>query len=324
MDRRLFICGVFLSWPFTVAAQSPGKLVRIGFLSAGTYGSLAKRIDAMREGFKQLGYVEGRGLLIEYQFAEQKAERLPELAAELLRRRVDIFVTAGPTATRAAKQVTSTIPIVMAFDTDPVGSKFAASLARPGGNITGLSIVSPELGGKQIELLKQVVPGVSHLAILGDSLEPGNARTVAETERAAERLGIRVQKLDVRGTQPIPQLFQEIMNQRIDALIVMPGSFSTAQRTQLGAQAVQHRLPAVYPWPEFVEEGGLMTYSVRLDDLYRRAATYVDKILKGAKPGELPIEQPYKFDLIINLKAAKAIGLTIPIGVLTRADRVIE
>jgi putative ABC transport system substrate-binding protein len=235
--------------------------------------------------------------------------------------KMDVIVTAGPSATRAAKQAT-TRPIVMAFDSDPVGSGFVASLARPGGNITGLSILAPEISGKQLELLKQIVPKLSRVAVLGDSKEPANNNLLRETERAAAVLGLQVHYQDIQASKDLEEIFRTARKENADALVVLVSPITSSAAAPV--LAAKYRLPAIYWQPLFVDNGGLMTYSARLEDLYRRAATYVDKILKGAKPGDLPVELPYKFDLVINLKAAKQIGLTIPVGVLTRADRVIE
>ncbi|MGH7832880.1 MAG: ABC transporter substrate-binding protein, partial [Candidatus Binatia bacterium] len=244
---------------------------------------------------------------------------------ELVRLKVDIIVTSGPVATRAAKKATTTIPIVMAQDIDPVGSGFVASLARPGGNITGLSTLAPEISGKRLELLKEVVPRLSRVAVLGFSTQPGNAQLVKETERAAGAFGVRLQYLDVLSPKDIETAFRAAGKGRADAvLMLVPGPIVGAQRTEIAELAVKSRLPVIYHAPVYVEAGGLMTYGVRFIDLDRRAATYVDKILKGAKPADLPVEQPIKFEFVINLKAAKQIGLTIPPNVLARADRVIR
>jgi putative ABC transport system substrate-binding protein len=241
-----------------------------------------------------------------------------------VRLKVDVIVTGGPAGTRPAKEATATIPIVMAFDNDPVGSGFVASLARPGGNITGLSILSPEISGKRLELLKEIVPKLSRVAVLGNSTEPGNAQVLRETELAAGAFGVQLKYLDLLARQDIESAFQAASKGRADAILVLANPVTISQRTQIAELAVKNRLPAIYPWPEFVADGGLMTYSVSITDLFRRAATYVDKILKGTKPADLPVEQPTKFELIINLKAAKQIGLTIPQSVLYRADKVIK
>jgi putative tryptophan/tyrosine transport system substrate-binding protein len=249
---------------------------------------------------------------------------VPTLSAELVRLRVDVIVTAGPIPTRSAKEATATIPIVMAQDTDPIGNGFVASLARPGGNITGLSSLALELSGKQLELLKEIVPRASRVAVVGQSTYPGNAQALREVELAAGAMKVRLQYLEVRGPKDIETTFPQASKGRADAVLVLGSTVLFSQRTQVAELAVKSRLPAIYGRLEYVEDGGLMTYSVNFADLARRAATYVDKILKGAKPADLPVEQPTKFEFIINLKAAKQIGLTIPPNVLTRADRVIK
>jgi putative ABC transport system substrate-binding protein len=273
---------------------------------------------------RALGYTEGKNLAIEWRSAEGKFERLPGLAAELVRLKVELIVTAGPTVTRAAKEATSTIPIVMAQDTDPVGSGFVASLARPGGNITGLATLSPEMSGKLLELLKEIIPRLSRIAIIGNSTNPGNVQELKETELAAGAFGIQIHYLDVRAPEDIESSFRAVTKGRADALLVLGNPILNAHRAQVIALVVKSRLPSTYNRPEFVEAGGLMTYGVSYNDLLRRAATFVDKILKGAKPADLPVEQPIKFELVINLRAAKQIGLTIPPNVLMRADKVIR
>jgi len=305
-------------------AQQPAKVPRIGFLSGASPSAQLARIEAFRQGLRELGYVEGKNIVIEYRYAEAKLDRLPALAAELVRLKVDIIVTAGSPATRPAKEATATIPIVMAQDPDPVGNGFVASLARPGGNITGLATLAPEISGKQLELLKEIVPKLSRVAVLGTSTRPGTAQSLKETELAAGALGVKLQYLDVLGPKDIETAFRAASKGRADAVLVLGSPVFTFQRTQIVELAVKSRLPAIYWRSDFVEAGGLMTYGVNVNDLDRRAATYVDKILKGAKPADLPVEQPKKFELIINLKAAKQIGLTIPPNVLARADRVIK
>ena len=307
-----------------IAAQQPTKVPRIGFLGASSASVLAARIEAFRQGLRDLGYVEGKNIVIEWRSAEGKLDGLPALAAELVRLKVDVIVTTGPAPTRPAKEATSTIPIVMAFDNDPVGNGFVASLARPGGNITGLSTLAPEISGKQLEVLKEIVPRLSRVAVLGSSTTPGNAQSLKETELAAGAFGVKVQYLDVRDPKDIDTAFQATGKGRADAILVLTSPVFNPYRTEIADLAVKNRLPAIYSTPEFVEDGGLMTYGVSLTDLYRRAATYVDKILKGAKPADLPVEQPKKFEFIVNLKAAKQIGLTIPPNVLVRADKVIR
>jgi putative ABC transport system substrate-binding protein len=241
-----------------------------------------------------------------------------------VRLEVDVIVTAGPIPTRAAKEATVTIPIVMAADGDPVGSRFVASLARPGGNITGLSTLAPEISGKQLELLKEILPRLSRMAVLGTSTRPGNAQALRETELAAGAFGVQLQYLDVLDPKDIETTFRAASKGRAEAVLVLASPVLNSQRTQIVDLAIKSRLPAIYWAPEWVEDGGLMSYGVSYTDLYRRAATYVDKILKGAKPADLPVEQPKKFEFIINLKTAKQIGLTIPPNVLARADKVIK
>jgi putative ABC transport system substrate-binding protein len=241
-----------------------------------------------------------------------------------VRLKVDVIVTTGSSVTRSAKEATVTIPIVMAQDNDPVGNGFVASLARPGGNITGLSTLRPEISGKQVELLKETVPRLSRVAVLGSSTTPGTAQSLKETELAAGALGVKLQNLDVLGPKDIETAFRAAGKERADAVLVLSASVLSSHRTEIAKLAVKSRLPAIYPFPEYVEAGGLMTYGPSVTDLFRRAATYVDKILKGRTPADLPVEQPTKFELIINLKAAKQIGLTIPPNVLARADRVLR
>ncbi len=313
-----------LATPVAAEAQQPAKLPRIGYLTATSPSAQAARIEAFRGGLRELGYVEGKNIVIEYQYAEGKLDRLPELAAELVRLKVALIVSGGPAVTRAAKTATVTIPIVMAFDSDPVGNGFVASLARPGGNITGLSALSPEISGKQLELLKELVPQLARVAILGNSTEPANAASVKEIERAAGAFGVQLQHLDVLDIKDIATAFRAATKGRADAVLVLTSPVTNFQRKQMAALAVKSRLPGIYWATEFVEDGGLLSYSVSFLDLYRRAATYVDKILKGTKPADLPVEQPIKFELAINLRAAKQIGLTIPPTLLFQTDKVIE
>jgi putative ABC transport system substrate-binding protein len=268
--------------------------------------------------------VEGKNVVIEWRFAEGKLDRLSELAADLVRLKVDVIVTAGPPPTRAAKEATSTIPIVMGFDNDPVGNGFVASLARPGGNITGLATLAPEISGKQLELLKEIVPRLSRVAVFGTWTQPGTAQALRETELAAGAFGVQLQYLDILGPKDIETAFQAARKGRADAVLVLSSAVINSHRIQVAGLAIKNRLLAVYGQPQYVEDLGLMSYAPSYTDLFRRAATYVDKILKGAKPAGLPVEQPTKFELIINLKAAKQIGLTIPPNVLVRADRVIK
>jgi putative ABC transport system substrate-binding protein len=305
-------------------AQQPKNVPQIGFLGFTSLSGIAARIEAFRQGLRELGYVDGKNIVIEYRSAEGKLDRLSELAAELVRLKVDVIVTSGPSVTRAVKEATTTIPIVMGFDTDPVGNGFVASLARPGGNITGLSVVSPELSGKQLELLKEIVPKLSRVAVLGTSTNPGNSQALKETELAAGAYTVQLQNLDVLSPKDIETAFRDASKGRAGAVLVLASPIIESHRTQIADLAAKNRLPAIYYAPEFVEAGGLMSYGTSFADLFRRAATYVDKILKGAKAGDLPVEQPKKFEFIINLKTAKQIGLTIPPNVLARADRVIK
>ncbi len=329
MTRNIFvfIClllTILLLTGLPAEAQQPTKNPRIGYLSGSSPSTSPARREAFWQGLRELGYVEGKNIVIEQRYAEGKFDRLPALAAELVRLKVDIIVTAGPQTTRPAKQATSTIPIVMAQDPDPVGNGFVASLARPGGNITGLATFAPELSGKQLELLKETVPKLSRVAVFGTSINPGNAQSLREVELAAQAFGVKLQYLDVLSPKDFETAFRAAGKGRADAVLMLPGSVLGLQRAQLADLAVKSRLPAIYPQAEFTEAGGLMYYGTNTPDLFRRAATFVDKILKGAKPADLPVEQPTKFEFIINLKAAKQIGLTIPPNVLARADRVIR
>jgi len=326
-NRRRLIILMFASLlgvPLASLGQQPAKVARIGFLEASTPSAIAARVEAFRQGLRDLGYVEGKNVVIEYRYAEGNFDRLPALAAELVRLNVNVIVTGGPTAIPAAKAATTAIPIVMAFDTDPVGSGFAASLAKPGGNITGLSTLAPELSAKQIELLKEIVPKLARVAVLGTASRPGSAHALREVENAAKALKVQVQFQDVVDPKGIDAAFLAARKGGADAVLVLGSPLFNANRTELTELASKSRYPVIYDRAEFVEAGGLMTYSVSLADLARRAATYVDKILKGAKPGDLPIEQPTKFDLVVNMKTAKALGIKIPNSVLAQATKVIE
>ncbi len=312
-----------LTFAVITEAQQPKRIPRIGYLSGTSASANPARIEAFRQGLRELGYAEGKNILIEWRYAEGKRDRLPALAAEL-HLKVDVIVASGPLATRAAKQTTTTIPIVMAFDEDPVGNGFVASLSRPGGNITGLSTLSPELSGKQLELLKEIVPKLSRLAVLGNATRPGSPQILREINLAADAFGVQLQYLEIQAPKDIEIAFRAASQERADALLGMPTPVLISERRQVTNLAIKSRMPAIYGRPEYVEDGGLMSYATSFTDLSRRAATYVDKILKGAKPADLPVEQPTKFELVINLKAAKQIGLTIPPNVLARADKVIR
>jgi len=320
----ILVAAMLLVTAGLAAAQQPTKMSRIGFLTAGSSSTIPARIDAFRQGLRELGYVEDKNIVIEWRFAEGKLDRLSALVAELVRLKVDVILSAGAAVTRPAKEATRTIPIVMAQDTDPVGNGFVASLARPGGNITGLSSYSAELNGKRVELLKEIVPKLSRLAVVGESTYPGNAQSLKETELAAGALKVQLQYLDVLDPKDIETAFRDTSKGRADGVLLLQSAVLNSQRKQTADLATKSRLPAIYYAPEFLDAGGLMSYATSITDLYRRAATYVDKILKGAKPADLPVEQPKKFELIISLKAAKQIGLTIPPNVLVRADQVIK
>ncbi len=327
MKKKILVCLLvtfFVANVSVAQAQQAGKVPRIGNLRGASPSADLARTEAFRQGLRELGYVEGKNIVIEYRHAEGKRDRLRELAAELVRVEVDVIVTTGPTSTRAAKEATNTIPIVMMNEGDPVANGFVASLARPGGNITGLSNLAPELSGKRLELLKEIVPRLSRVAVFGNSTFPGNAQMLRETELPAGAFGVKLQYLDVLAPKDIGTAFRAASKGRAEAILVMAGSVFLSQRAQIAELAVKRRLPASYLQTEYVEAGGLMSYGASLTDLARRAATYVDKILKGAKPANLPVEQPTKFELVINLKTAKQIGLTIPPNVLARADRVIR
>ena len=307
-----------------VSAQQPKKVPRIGYLSGTSYSVNSARVDAFRQGLRELGYVEGKSIVIEWRYAEGKIDRLPALAAELVRLKVDVIVASAPPPTRSAKQATATIPIVMAYDDDPVGSGFVASLARPGGNITGLATLAPELSGKQLELLKEIVPKLSRVAVLGSATRPGSPQALREINLAADAAGVQLQYLEIQAPKDVETAFRAASRERADAVLVLSNQVLISHRRVVVDLAVKNRLPTIYSRPEYVEDGGLMSYTTSFTDLSRRAATYVDRILKGAKPADLPVEQPKKFELIVNLKAAKQIGLTIPPNVLAQADKVIK
>jgi putative tryptophan/tyrosine transport system substrate-binding protein len=317
----LWLLTIVLLGTVSAEAQQPVKIPRIGYLSATRP---QPRDEAFRQGLRELGYVEGQNIAIEWRFAEGKLDQVPRNARELVRLKVDIIVTTGPADTRAAKEATSEIPIVMAQDSDPVGSGFVASLARPGGNITGLSNLASEISGKRLELLKETVPKLSHVAVLQNLNEPGNAQALTETQLAAQSFGIILQYFDVKNLKDAENAFREARKGRNQAVLMLANAVVSNYPAQIAKLAVKNRLPAIHIRRDFVESGGLMSYGPSLLDLWHRAATYVDKILKGAKPADIPVEQPTKFEFVINLKAAKQIGLTIPPNVLARANKVIR
>src|SRR5499427_3141975 len=309
--------------PIAGEAQQATKVTPIGYLSGPSLSANAARIEAFRQGLRELNYVEGKNIIIEWRSTDGKLDRLPALAAELVRLKVAVIVTSGGAPTRRAKEATSTIPIVMTNDPDPVGDGFVASLVRPGGNITGLSTFAPELSGKRLEILREVVPKLSRVAVLGSSTATGYAQTLKEIEPAARAFKMQLQFLDVLHAKDMETAFRAASEGRAQGVLTLNSAILGSQRAQIIELAVEKRLPVMYHLSDFVEAGGLMSYGVNVPDLNRRAATYVDKILKGAKPADLPIEQPTKFELVINLKWAKALGLTIPQSVLVRADKVI-
>jgi ABC-type uncharacterized transport system substrate-binding protein len=300
-------------------AQKPAKISRIGVLRPGALPDA--ELEAFRQGLRELGYIEGKNIIIEPRFAEGRVDRLRDLVAELIQLKVDIIVTPGAPQTRAAKEATSTIPIVMTSVGNPVGAGFVASLARPGGNVTGLTTITADLRGKRLELLKEAVPKLFRVAVLWNPDAPAGRK---ETEIAAPLLGLKLQLLEVRGPEELDGAFRAAARERSQALVVLRNTVTFNERTRIADLAITSRLPAMYDEREFVEAGGLMSYGTNIADLNRRAAVFVDKILKGAKPADLPVEQPTKFELVINLKAAKQIGLKIPPNVLARADKVIR
>ena len=328
MRRRKFIAlvGGIVVAPIAVGAQQAAKLARIGYLSPNL-ATNPHMNEAFLQGLRDVGYVEGRNLVIEYRDAEGKPERLPALAAELVSLKVDVIVVGSTIAALAAKQATRTLPIVVAAAGDPVTSGLIASLARPGGNVTGLSLLAPELIGKRLELLNQIVPRGSLIAVLWQPNVYGERMDkdmVKEAEVAARALGLRLQFVEARGPPDIDRAFSDMTTARAGALTVLPSGMFIAERQRLAGLSEKHRLPTVYQSRDSVDAGGLMSYGPNFADLFRRAATYVDKVLKGAKPGDLPVEQPTKVELVINLKTAKALGLNIPPTLLAQADEVIE
>ena len=330
IDRRkllqilLAIAPGVLFLPLSASPQTPAKVYRIGVLETVSAANNAANLDALRQGLKELGYVEGRNLTIEYRSADGLSERFTALASELVGLSVDLIVTRGTPATIAAKNITQTIPIVMAAVGDPVDSGLVISLARPGGNVTGLSSVTTEMDAKRLALLREVVPALSRVGLLLDGGSSTNQLQLKVIAAAAQSLGVERQLLDVGKPVDLAPAFDAAIRQRVDGLVVWQDVILQQNRTLIAELAAKHRLPAIYRSMEFIDAGGLMAYGPSYPDLYRRAANYADKILKGAKPADLPVEQPRKFELVINLKTAKALGLTIPQSVLARADEVIQ
>jgi putative tryptophan/tyrosine transport system substrate-binding protein len=326
VDRRSFVAGsiALLAAPITAEAQQARKMSRIGVLAVGIPTSYTARYEAFRQGLRELGYVEGQTIAIEYRYAEGKVERLPNLAAELVRLNVDVIVASSGPETGAVKRATTSIPIVFGVHGDPVGTGHVASLAKPGGNITGMASMAPDLSGKRLALLKEAFPHIARVAVLWNTANPAKAEDWRETQGAARTLGLTLQSRDVRGSDDFAGAFAAMAMQRPDAFLTLDDPVILNSRTAIVAFAAKQRLPGIYPQRDYTDAGGLMSYGPSISDMFRRAATYVDKILKGAKPGDLPIEQPTKFEFVINLKTAKALGLTIPPSLLLRADQVIE
>jgi putative ABC transport system substrate-binding protein len=320
----LLIIAMLVSCGAMADAQQPGKVPRIGVLAPPTPSFFSIRFEAFRQGLRELGYLEGKNISIEYRYAEGKLDRLPQLAAELVHLKVNVILTAGESGALAAKNATSTIPVVFAVTEDAVESGLVSSLARPGGNVTGLTVLSAELGGKRLELLKESFPKVARVAFLWPSGGPRGNVPFTEMEAAAKAFGLKLQSLPVRGLDDFQPAFEAAKREGAQALITTPSPVINTQLDRIMDFAAKNRLPAMYAAPEFVDAGGLMYYGPNYLDLFRRAAIYVDKIFKGAKPADLPVEQPTKFELFINLKTAKQIGLTIPQSVLYRADKVIK
>jgi putative ABC transport system substrate-binding protein len=328
MIRKIVVCllaTVFLPAVFSVAAEQQTKKVpRIGVLVSGSPSTAARRVEAFQQRLRELGYVEGKNIVIEYRYAEGKLEPLPELADELVRLKVNIIVTDTSMATQAAKNATKTIPVVFTSANDPIGDGQVSSLARPGGNLTGLSLLTPELNGKRLDLLKEAFPKVTRIAFLTRMGGSTGEQRFKEAEAAAKGLGLRLQFLGAKGADDLDNVFDAAKRSGAQAVIVHPSTFAATNRARIIDLTAKNRLPAIYPSTQYAEAGGLMSYGPDTIDNSRRAAGYVDKILKGRKPADLPVEQPTKFEFVINLKAAKQIDVTIPQSVLYRADKVIK
>jgi putative ABC transport system substrate-binding protein len=326
MKRRDFIAlaGAAAVWPLAARAQQAGKTHRIGFMGNSTAALEANLVGPFREGLRELGYEDGHNIIIEYRWADGQYEHFPALVAELLALKVDVIVTAGTPATLAFKKASSTVPLVMVAVGDPIGTGIASSLARPGGNITGLSSIAPELEGKRLELLRDVIPKLSHVAVFWNPLNLFHASALKEATAAAEVLHMKILPLAVKTSDDLEAAFAAILKERPEALSILADRIFLHNRTQMMEFATRNRLPSVGAYRELVEAGGMMSFGPSYEDMHRRAATYVDKILTGTKPGGLPIQQPTKFTLVVNAKAAAALGVTIPDSFLLRADEVIE
>jgi len=327
IDRRTFVstvAGALLVRAFPANAQPAKKVPRIGVFHPGTPASAPQSVEAFRQGLREHGYEEGKNIVVEHRYTESRLERVVEIAAEFVRLKVDVIVTSLDVATAAVKQQTQTIPIVMAISIDPVATGFVSSLARPGGNVTGLSAMAPELAAKRLELLREAVPGLSRVAIMWNTNVPGNLLEYKEAGDAARSMRLQLQSVEVSSVDDFERAFSALKTGGAEALIVAGSGLTSTNAGQIASLAMKHRLPSMVSSRDRVDAGGLMAYGPNLAELWRRAASYVDKILKGAKPGDLPVEQPTKFELIINLKTAKALGLTIPQSMLLRADEVIQ
>lgn len=325
--RRRLLVGALHSLALAGApwrAARAARVARVVFIAAAYPATLAVRTDAFRRGLRERGYVEGRSIAVDYLFAEEQLERIPSLVAQAIASRADVIVSAGPSVTRAARAATSTVPIVMAFDPDPVGAGFVASLARPGGNVTGMSSVGPEMGRKHLELLQQTLPGLARVVVMGNTAEPGNSIATRALVDAAPRLAIQLTVTSVSSDADIAPAFEFAAKSNAQAALVLSSPLVLFHAREFADHAMRRRLPAVFPYLDIVEAGGLMHYGVSMPDLYARAAGYVDRILRGTKPADLPVEQPSRFELVVNKRAARALGVTIPAAVLARADRIID
>ena len=324
MRRRTFLVLSAAALSCPTARGQPAPKLTIGFLSASPLSSITARTDAFKQGLRALGYVEGQNISIEWRSADDHWDRLPALAAELVKLRVAAIVTAEGPAAIAMRKASQSVPIVMAQSGDPVAMGIASSLARSGTNVTGLTTLSTDLPGKQVELLKQAVPQLSRIAVLSNPANPLTEAAAKHADVTARKLNLRLQAFSVRDATELPVAFAEMIKAQVDGFLVLPDPMLLTQRAQVAALAAKNRLPAIYGIPEHAEAGGLIAYAASRTDLFRRAAAYVDKIAKGAKPSELPIEQPTKFELLVNIKTAKALGITMPQSILLRADKVIE
>jgi len=310
--------------PMAARAQPLKKIPHIGFLTALPSAAVTERLDAFRQGLAELGYVEGKNIQVEYRFGDGKVDQIPRIASEMVEMNLDVIVSAGPVVSIAFKKATSTIPIVLAFDNDPVGSGFVSSLAKPGGNITGLSTLSPDLSAKQLEILKEMLPSLRRVTVFGNLSEPGNSTALKITESAAEKLKLNIQYIDVADPKDIEGAFSKAKTGRAQAVLILQSAVTLSRRPQIVELASKNKLPAMYTFPEFTQDGGLMSFGVSYIDLFRRSASFVDKILKGRPPTDLPVEQPIKFEFIVNLKTARELGIKVSQTISLRADKLIN